>query len=115
MFGIDLDASVDTLEQGMLAREAMIAALRCQQADILRTLDVIDVRHIDGAASLQEWTRSRLDVSAITARDLVGAARSFGDQPSIVDVAEAGNISFDRLVATSRLVASGADEDTVEH
>jgi hypothetical protein len=44
-----------------------------------------------------------LDVSAITARDLVDAARSLGDQPSIVDVAEAGSASFDRLVATTRL------------
>ena len=72
---MDFTASIDEMEQGLLAREHMISMLRQQQAEILTTLDAMQVNQLDGASSLQEWVRGRLDVSSQTARDLVDAGR----------------------------------------
>ena len=69
---------------------------------------------MDGARSLQEWVRARLDVADSTARDLVHAARHLSEQPATAELAETGGASFDRVVATSRLVASGAEPELVE-
>jgi hypothetical protein len=114
MFDVDLESwSPDRLEQELLASESRVAAERMWQAELLRAVDVAQVALADGAKSLQEWTRARLDVTDGTARDLVQAARAVPDQPLVLDLAEDG-ASFDRLVATSRLVASGVDGETVE-
>jgi hypothetical protein len=113
MFRVDLTATIDELEQGFLAREQAISLMRQQQAEMLRALDVMQVDRVDGARSLQEWTRGRLDVSAHTARDLVDAARALPEQPNLVQNAE--GLSFERLVATSRLVASGACEAVIRN
>ena len=112
MLDMDLDTSIDTLEQEILAREEQIARLRREQADLLARLDMRQVHRVDGSRSLQEWVRARLDVSAHTARDLVDAARQLPHQPELVSDCE--GVSFDRLVATSRLIASGADSEMVE-
>ncbi len=72
---VDLDASVDELEQQLLAREELIGVLRLQQAEALRTLDARQVHRVDGSRSLQEWVRARLDVGEHVARDLVDVAR----------------------------------------
>ncbi len=113
MFTSDFDTSLDHLEQGLLACETVISQLRQQQAEILASLDTMQVNQIDGARSLQEWTRARLDVSASTARDLVDAARALPEQAGLVALAVENELSFERLVATSRLVASGADDETI--
>lgn len=52
MLDVDLEASVDELEQQLLAREALIGALRLQQAEALRTLDAGQVHRLDGSRSL---------------------------------------------------------------
>lgn len=111
MFKTDFTASVDELEQRLLAREQAISLMRQQQAEILTTLDAMQVNQLDGARSMQEWVRGRLDVSTHTARNLVEAARALPEQPNLVQNAE--GLSFERLVATSRLVASGASEATI--
>jgi hypothetical protein len=113
MFNTDLDTSIDDLEQGIIACEMVITQLRTRQADAVRALDVHQVNRMDGARSIQEWVRARLDVSDGTARDLVHAARSLQHQPDLELAADEGRFSFDRIVATSKLVASGADDETV--
>ena len=113
MFNANLDATVDDLEQGLLAREALISQMRQQQAALLSSLDAMQVNQLDGARFLQEWTRARLDVSAHTARDLVDAARSLPERPYLVELAQENGLSFERLVATCRLVQTGADDETV--
>ncbi|MCP4967051.1 MAG: DUF222 domain-containing protein [bacterium] len=113
MFDMDFTVSIDELEQGLLAREHAISALRQQQAEMLRSLDAMQVHRIDGARSLQEWVRGRIDVTPQTARDLVDAARMDQGQPGIAKLVECQAISFERLVATTRLATSGADEETV--
>jgi hypothetical protein len=69
---------------------------------------------LDGARSLQEWVRSRLDVSDTTARDLVHTSRCLPENPGIEKLADEGGYSFDRIVATSRLAGSGADDETID-
>jgi hypothetical protein len=113
MWNVDFSATVDELEQGLLARESMISLLRQQQAEIVASLDVAQVDRVDGARSMQEWTRGRLDVSAHTARDLVDAARQLAHQPELLQLCKDNDLSFERLVATSRLIASGADEEII--
>ena len=113
MLDIDLDASVDELEQRLAACELMITRLRAWQAKALRTLDVRQVDQMDGARSMQDWVRARLDVSDGTARDLVHASKYLPEQPDVAALVEDGVVSFDRVVATSRLKASGADDETV--
>ena len=114
MLDVDLEASVDELEQQLLVREALIADLRLQQAEALRTLDARQVHRVDGSRSLQEWVRARLDVSETTARDLVDVARQLPEQPQLEQRVEEESLSFERIAATSRLVASGVDERLIE-
>ncbi len=111
MFKVDFASSIDDLEQGLLAREELIAKLRTQQAELLHSLDVMQVNRLDGSRSLQEWVRGRLDVPAATARDLVDASRTLPSRPELTDNAE--GLSFARIVATARLIASGADPDAI--
>jgi hypothetical protein len=112
MLKMDLNASIDQLEQQVLAKETQIARLRQEQAELIHQLDMRHVHRVDGARSMQEWTRGRLDVSAQTARNLVDAARHLPQQPELADNSE--DLSFERLVATSRLWASGADAATLK-
>lgn len=114
MLDTDFDTTTDELEQDFLACESLTTKLRTRQAHDLRALDARQVRMLDGARSLQEWVRARLDVSAATARDLVHGARYPPENSEIGKQAEEGRYSFDRIVATSRLAASGADDDTLK-
>jgi len=107
-----LDASLDVLEQELVALEEQVARARLRQAELLHVLDNHRIDRIDGARSLQEWVRGRLDATAHTARDLVDAARHLPHQPKLV--AGAGGWSFERTVATVRLIVSGAEPTMVE-
>jgi hypothetical protein len=111
MLDTDLDTPIDALEQRLLAREQRIAQLRLEQVELLSRLDVRMVHRLDGSRSMQEWTRARLDVSAQTARDLVDAARQLPHHPGLADNDD--RWSFERLVATTRLMTAGADSETV--
>jgi hypothetical protein len=110
MFDTILGTPIDALEQELRAGEQFIARVRVRQAEILRTLDSVEVYRADGAASLQEWTRARLDVNTETARALVTAAYTLMDEPRVRRLADHQEMSFDRLVATARLAAAGADD-----
>ena len=114
MLDTDFETTTDQLEQDVLACELLVTRLRTRQARILRELDHRQVRMLDGARSLQEWVRARLDVADTTARDLVHTARCLPENPRIEKLAEEGGYSFDRMVATSRLAVSGADDDTID-
>jgi hypothetical protein len=95
----------DQLETELLTCEAAIGRLRAHQAELLRELGEIEIHHVDGARSMKDWAAARLDVSHDTARALLTAARA---EQLLEDV------SFDRAVATARLVAAGGDEEAVE-
>jgi hypothetical protein len=95
----------DQLESGLLTCEAAIGRLRAHQAELLRELREIEIHHVDGARSMKDWTAARLDVSHDTARALLTAARA----GQLLE-----DVSFDRAVATARLIAAGGDEEAVE-
>ena len=95
----------DHLETELLTCEAAIGRLRVHQAELLRELREIEIHHVDGARSMKDWTAARLDISHDTARALLTAARA----EQLLD-----DVSFDRAVATARLVAAGGDDEAVE-
>lgn len=101
----------DEVEQRLATLEMRIATLRAEQVRLLRLADRGDYARTDGSRSLQEWTASRLDVSASLARDLVHAARHLPD--SVEDQLDHGEMTFDRSVATSRLIAAGAPDSAI--
>lgn len=94
----------DQLETDLLACEQLIGQLRAYQARLLAELRELEVFRSDGSRSMKDWTAARLDVSHDTARALLTASKA---ESLLVDV------SFDRAVATARLVAAGG-EDAVE-
>lgn len=112
MLKLDLDRSIDQLERELVALEELIGKARRRQAELVADLDVRQVHHVDGARSLQEWLRGRLDLSSHTARDLVDVARQTSQREDVVEACDGS--SFERLVATLRLATSGADVETVE-
>jgi hypothetical protein len=61
--GSGLIASIDSLEQELLASEMVVAKERACQAAIVRDLDSRQVAIADGCRSMVEWVASRLDVS----------------------------------------------------
>lgn len=95
----------DQMETELLTCEAAIGRLRLHQAGVLRELREIEIHHVDGARSMKDWAAAKLDVSHDTAQALLTAAKA---EQLLEDV------SFDRAVATARLVAAGGDEEAVE-
>ena len=95
----------DRLEVEIKAAEAAIARLRAFQAERLAVLRHLEIYRTDGARSMRDWTAATLDVSHDTAQALLTASQA---EELLEDV------SFDRAVATARLVAAGGDADTVE-
>lgn len=83
----------------------MVGRLRTHQTSLLRQLREMEIFHTDGSRSMKDWTAAKLDVSHDTARALMTASKAEELLP---------DVSFDRAVATARLVAAGGDADTVE-
>jgi hypothetical protein len=95
--------SIDDREQRLIASEKMIARLRAIQMVDLAVLDTAQVATADGARSLSEWVTGRLDVSPDTAKGLVRTMRRLADRPDLEDRLAAGEVSFDRIEAVSRI------------
>jgi hypothetical protein len=104
--------SVDQLEQELFATEALVARARARQLALIRALDAAQVPLADGCRTMGEWVSSRMDVAPETARDLVRTARTC-DRGLEEELAE-GFVTFDRVVATGRLAATDAPDETVE-
>lgn len=83
MFKMDLHTTIDELEQQLVACEEAVAHIRRLQSDVLHSLDMRQIHCVDGARSLNEWVRGRLDVTSHTARDLVDFARQLPHQPEL--------------------------------
>ena len=102
--GMDLRmVSTDSLEQRVAADERLIARIRARQLGDLEELDRRQVATADGARSLSEWVAARLDVSLVTARSLVRTMRRTSGRADLRDVLSAGDVSFDRAEAVSRI------------
>jgi hypothetical protein len=107
---IDLTAvTTDRLEQVLLAGKATVARVRATQIQVLTELDERQVPIGDGSRNLAEWLAARLDVAPETARQLTQTAVRLTDQPDLAQQLEEGQVSFDRVVEETRLVATGAN------
>jgi len=91
----------DQLETDLLACEQLIGQLRAYQASLLAELRELEVFRSDGSRSMRDWTAAKLDVTHDTARALLTASKA---EELLEDV------SFDRAVATARLVAVGGGD-----
>jgi hypothetical protein len=107
------DVPLDTLEQELIACEALISRARSRQAELLRILDGAQVDAADGSRSMLDWTAARLDVSHDTARQILEIARRLPDRQPIAARLETGEMTVDRALATARLAAAGATADLV--
>lgn len=94
----------DQLETDLLACEQLIGQLRGYQARLLAELRELEIHRSDGSRSMKDWTASKLDVTHDTSRALLTASKA----ESLLE-----DVSFDRAVATARLVAAGGG-DAVE-
>jgi len=106
--------TTDALEQQLIGLESVVAQARARQLTLLREADQRQTPLADGCRSLQEWTAGRLDIAPETAKTLVSAARTLADQPNLAERLETGEGSFDRIVATATLAATGATSERVE-
>ncbi len=97
--------SADQLETEIRLAEDAIAQLRAFQAERLAVLTDLEIHRVDGARSMRDWTAATLDVSHDTARALLTASEA-------EELLE--HVSFDRAVATQRLIAAGGDGDAVD-
>ena len=106
----EIEPAPDDLEQELLQLESLIGRARARQVDLLREVDRLQVPLADGARSLKEWIAGRLDVHPTTASDLSFLARTEPLKDTVHDVF----MSFDRVAATTRLEAAGADDNTLQ-
>lgn len=114
MLGTLVDAPIDAIEQELIHAETLVARLRLFQVERIRKLQDAQVHTADGALSMAEWLRGRLDVSADTARDLLRTTARLADDGPLEQAIEGREVSFDRIVATVDLIASGADQRTID-
>lgn len=113
MFDLLSPPRIDEWTAQLREREAEIARLRSEQAALVQRLEWFHVADHDGARSMLEWTTATLDVDDATARKLTHAARFLGRNRRLTDAAATGEVTFDRAVATAKLVAAGASDDAV--
>lgn len=106
--------SIDQRERELLACERVIAKVRARELELVRSLDSDQVAQLDGSRSMADWVAARLDTSTDAARLLVRAAKSLEEQPQLAAALADGSISFDRALATARLIAAGASTEQVE-
>ena len=103
MFDSRQEMTIDDREQRLIAAGEAIAKLRAIQLEDLEALDAAQVATGDGARSLSEWVAARLDVSLDSARSLVRTMRRTASRSDLRDVLAAGEVSFDRVEAVSRI------------
>jgi hypothetical protein len=108
------DLTTDGLEQQLIELESLKARICARQISLLREADSRQTPLGDGCRSLQEWTAGRLDVAPETAKALVAACRMLETVPTLEETLETGGGSFDRIVATARLVAAGATPERID-
>lgn len=98
---------VEDIEQRLIALERRIGELRAWQAVLVSELDRVNAHRSDASRTLAEWLASHLDVNKTTARALVTAGRQCGGDGAPIQHGLAFSTTFDRAVATHRLMNTG--------
>ncbi len=106
--------TVGELEADLVALEAKISLLRCEQHVLVNELDKAQAPQTDASRSIVEWVQAHLDVKTDTARDLVFAARRFKWNRDLYHHMVYDGATFDRTVAVVKLADAGATKDQVE-
>ncbi len=96
-------SAVDYHESELVRLEGLKSQIAALQMRHLRHLDEAQVATADGSRSLSEWVTARLDVSRETAKDLVRTMRRTEDRPDLKGALAAGEATFDRVEALSRI------------
>ncbi|HUP15452.1 MAG TPA: HNH endonuclease signature motif containing protein [Acidimicrobiia bacterium] len=109
--GLGFNASVDSLEQELLASEMVVARERARQIAIVRNLDFRQVAIADGCRSMVEWVASRLDVSHSIASELLFLAKA--NDVLVEQLLSHGEIGLQRAVLMVRLRQAGASDEQV--
>lgn len=104
----------DQVERALRVEERKIAQARARQIQLLKIADAMQLPTADGCKSLPEWLAGRLDVSNETARALSSTAKRLEDNHSLARRLAAGEITFDRAKAASRIPAE-AHQATFDH
>lgn len=85
------------------------------QAGQLVIINQLQRAGVAGARSMVDGTASTTDVSHHAVKQLVDAANQmYREDPYLFDELEAGDITFDRAMATMRLLAADAPETVVD-
>ncbi|MGH8947162.1 MAG: HNH endonuclease, partial [Acidimicrobiia bacterium] len=87
----------------LAASQALQGRLKSVDLEMLEELDRRQVATGDGAKSLSEWTAARLDLSQDSAKSLVQTMRRTAQRRDLRELLAAGEISFDRVEALSRI------------
>lgn len=93
----------DQKEQILVEAEVAIARWRAVQLEVIEDLDVGQVATADGCRSLSEWATARLDLNPDSAKSLVRTMRRTVDRPDLREALAAGEVTFDRVEALSRI------------
>jgi len=100
----------DQIEQELQLEEENIARSRGRQMMLLRAADAMQLPTADGCRSLREWAAGRLDISVDTASRLAATSRRIEAAPEIAKQLLAGDITFDRAEALSRIPEADHDD-----
>lgn len=93
------------------ALKAAIDVLTTELSVVLAEIDETKAHEDDGASSIATWGRRELHQDAGRTRQLVRAARTFRDLPSVGEAARTGELSFEHVNAfTFALKHVGHDE-----
>jgi hypothetical protein len=106
--------TVAELEEDLVAVEAQISRLRCEQHVLVNELDKAQAPQTDGSRSMVEWVQSHLDVKTETARDLVFAGCRFKWNRDLYHRMVYDGATFDRTVAAVKLADAGGSPRQVE-
>ncbi len=102
---------IDEIESRLIRIERKIGELRAWQAVLVNELDKMHAHRSDASRTMTEWLQSHLDVSRDTARALSVAGRKCTGEGAAIQADLADRDTFDRAVATHRLMDTGLDAD----
>ncbi|MFL6090982.1 MAG: DUF222 domain-containing protein [Aeromicrobium sp.] len=92
------------------AVHASAHALLAREAELLAEMDAIKSHEAEGCASVATWAARELNQDVATTRQMVRAAKTMRDLPSVGESARAGRVSLDHVHAlTYGLKHVGAD------
>ncbi len=95
--------------------EVEISDLRCEQAVLVNELNKSNAASLGGHRSLVDWISAELDVTRLSASELVFYGKHATKHRPVNHRLAEGQITFDRAVATMRLAEAGADQSTLTH